>query len=167
MVVRRRIDGHDLQAQTPDPGDAYVDVFGGRLPGHHATLVQLLTVAPHLEEDAPKGADLVIDPDLGGERLARPVRSKLQGRRRMAAKSPEVGDPVQRERAAIPRPAPAVARISFDRALLVRHVCPRLVAEKPVRDRRIRADDPEQGHPMCGYADAVLVRERTSVGAGP
>src|SRR5438128_12685612 len=111
MVVSRRIDGHDLQAQAPDAGDADVDVFGGRLPRHHATLVQLLTVAPHLEEDAPEGADFVIDPDLGGERLARPGQSKLDGRRCMGANSPQVGDTVPCERTSVPRTAPAVAPI--------------------------------------------------------
>src|SRR3989475_7545991 len=125
MVVRRRIDGHDLQAQTPDSGDAYVDVFGGRLPVHRAALVQLLTVAPHLEEDAPKGPDFVIDPDIGGERLARPLPAKLDGPPRMGAKSSEGGGTVQRPGTPVAPRAPTLALNFFDPPLFLCPLRPR------------------------------------------
>src|SRR5207245_677713 len=136
-----------------------VTVFSGPVARHQSAPGQLLTAAPDLEEDAPEGADLVVDPDIRGEGLAQPVRSKLDGRRRMGAEPTEVGDAVECEGTPVPGPSPAVARISFDGPLRVRHVRLRLVPARTVPGHGIPADDPKQRHPMCGHADAVAVRE--------
>src|SRR5207249_8932011 len=120
-------------------------------PGHHTAVVELHAVAPNLKDHAPEVPDLVVDPDVRREPLAGDVRAEFDRRRGLRTESRGVVDTIQPER------MPAETRIPFDRGLLVRHVRPRLAAQRSAGNRRIDADYLEERHLMCGHDRGVVV----------
>src|SRR5437667_191888 len=119
-------------------GDAHIDARRGRVPGPHSALIELLRIAPDLEDDTALAPDFVVDSEVGGEGRARAVQAELDRGWRRSAEPLRVRDPVEPEGLAIPRPRISVAGIPFDGPALVRHVGPWQIAQESIDGRPIR-----------------------------
>src|SRR3989442_1128803 len=162
-----RVNRDDLQSKAVPAGDDHINARRGRVPGPHSALIELLPIAPDLEDDTALAPDFVVDSEVDGEGRARAVQAELDRGWRRSAEALRVRDPVEPEGLAIPRPRISVAGIPFDGPALVRHVGPWQIAQESIDGRPIRPRNPEEREPMGSNAYAASVRERAPAGSGP
>src|SRR5439155_11989698 len=89
--------GDGLQAEVGPCCEVRLYRFRGGRAGHEAAVVDLLAVAPYLENGAAGAADVVVDSDVRGQAGAGAVRSEVDGRWRGDAESIVVCIALERE----------------------------------------------------------------------
>ena len=161
---------HD-EPEIGPAGHVDVDRDRGRGPGHHARIVELRAVGPHLEDDRARRAGDVVDADHGLE-AAVPARQRvLDVARPVDAEALGVRRAVQRDRAAVAGRRAAVVPVDLHRPQAVRRRGPRESAQLDVRGHEPPSleglqprDEAPEGAGAAGHTVAMPVGGRTAHG---